>query len=105
MQDFAQTYRAASDDEIARLHGQVDSLTNDARLALLSEIQRRGLSDLALSGLRDEQTEHAASVKTEWQESRKADASKTLTRIAIRVAAVVAAGIIAAVIAVLNSKH
>lgn len=31
MQDVAQTYRAASDDEIARLYGQMDSLTEQAR--------------------------------------------------------------------------
>lgn len=44
MLDLAQIYADASDDEIARLHGQIESLTNQARTALHAEIQRRGYS-------------------------------------------------------------
>ncbi len=105
MQDFARTYREYSDDHLATLQAQIGSLTDDARLALLAEIQRRGLSDKALAGLRSEQTEHTAGMKREWQETRRADASKTLKRIAIRVAVIIAAGLIAALVAVLNSKR
>jgi hypothetical protein len=45
MQDFAKTYREFSDDAIASMHGEIDTLTEDARLALLSEIEKRGIDE------------------------------------------------------------
>jgi hypothetical protein len=103
--DFASTYREYSADELAALQAQVGSLTDDASVALLSEIQQRGLSDEALASLRNEQVKRTATVKEEWRESRKYDASRVVTRFAIRIALVIAAGIIAAIFAVLSSKH
>jgi|GEM_PF-7023827 len=42
---IADTYRSMTDEEIVRLHGEVYSLTVEAREALLAEIQQRGLTD------------------------------------------------------------
>lgn len=49
MRDFAETYRAYSNDELTRLQSDVGSLTEQARDALIAEIIRRRLtpSDLA----------------------------------------------------------
>ena len=105
MEDFAQTYRGFSDDDLAALHGEIDTLTTDARLALLSEIQRRSLSERNLSSLRDARAQHAAKIKMEWQESRSEDASRLVVRMAIRVAIVVAGVIIVAVIALIKTTH
>ncbi len=49
MEEFTQTYRKMSDDELIRLHGDIDSLTNHARSALLSEIKCRKLTDDAIT--------------------------------------------------------
>jgi hypothetical protein len=100
MQDFSETYRAASDDELARLHGQIDSLTEQARDSLRLEIARRKLSGDDLSRLREQLAEHAESVNQEWKESRKADASRMGKRFAIRVALMIAGAILAALIVV-----
>jgi hypothetical protein len=42
--ELAQTYRNIPDEEIAALHAQADQLTEQARIALGAEIERRGLS-------------------------------------------------------------
>ena len=44
MQDFAETYRAYSNDELTRLHSDVGSLTEQAHDALIAEIVRRELT-------------------------------------------------------------
>jgi hypothetical protein len=105
MQDFALTYRAASDDEIARLHGQIDSLTAEARDSLRLEITRRKLSRDDLARLRAQLAEHAESVNKEWRESRRADASRMGKRFAIRVAVVIAAALIAALVALVKTTR
>lgn len=105
MQDFTQTYRAASDDELARLHGQIDSLTEQARDSLWLEIARRGLSENDLARLREQLTEHAEIVNQEWKESRKADASRMGKRFAIRVAVLIAVALLAALVALIKSTH
>jgi hypothetical protein len=105
MEDFAQTYRGYSIDDLAALHGQVDSLTDEARWALLSEVQRRGLSESALHGLRDARTERAARVDQEWREERNDDAARMLKRFAMRVGFVIAGAIVAGLIALLRSSH
>jgi hypothetical protein len=44
MRDFAETYRAYSDDELTQVQSDVGSLTEQARDALIAEIIRRGLT-------------------------------------------------------------
>lgn len=50
-QELADTYRGYSDEEIASLHAQVESLTLEARDALALEIERRGLKSAQLTNL------------------------------------------------------
>lgn len=45
MSSIAETYRRASEDELVALCAEIDSLTGEARDALRTEINRRGLSD------------------------------------------------------------
>lgn len=49
MRDFAETYRACSNDELTRLQSDVGSLTEQARDALIAEIIRRGLTPSELA--------------------------------------------------------
>ena len=42
-QDFAQTYRTLSQQQVADLYSEIDTLTADARAALTAEVQKRGL--------------------------------------------------------------
>ena len=58
--DFAATYRQLSDDDIADLYAESDTLTQSARLALTSEIQRRGLSSDQLLKLKAVELRHEA---------------------------------------------
>jgi hypothetical protein len=51
-QDFAATYRDLSDDDIAALFAEIDTLTDTAKAALALEVQRRGLSSEQLLKLR-----------------------------------------------------
>lgn len=44
MRDFAETYRAYSDDELTRLQSDIGSLTEEARDALIAEMVRRELT-------------------------------------------------------------
>jgi predicted RNA-binding Zn ribbon-like protein len=105
MQDLAETYRVASDDEIARLNNQIDSLTEEARDSLRLEIARRKLSEDDLAQLREQLAEHAANVNQEWKESRKVDAARMGKRTVMRVALVIAAALIAALFALVHSAH
>jgi hypothetical protein len=105
MQDFAETYRAASGDEIARLHGQIESLTAPARESSLVEIARRNLTDSQLAQTREQLTQHAESVNQEWQEWRREDAARTLRRNAIRIALVIAIAILSALFALNRAAH
>lgn len=104
-EDFARTYGGYSDDDLASLHGEIDSLTADARLALLAEVKRRRLNEGNLSSLRDARTEYSIKIKREWDESRRTDAARMGTRIAIRVVCVIAGAVIAALIALFSSSH
>lgn len=79
MEELAETYRGHSDEQIALLYGQLDSLTETARCALLSEVQTRGLSIETISALGAELADHAASVDREFREQRKAGASRAFT--------------------------
>ena len=58
--DFAANYRELSDDDIADLYAESDTLTESARLALTSEIQRRGLSTEQLLELKAVELRHEA---------------------------------------------
>jgi len=51
VRDFERLYRNSSDQEIAALFADKDSLTDVARDALLAEIRRRGISGTELSRL------------------------------------------------------
>jgi hypothetical protein len=57
--EFAESYRNSPDVEIAALHAQIDTLTDVARVALIEEIERRGLGEAALGKL------HAAELRNE----------------------------------------
>lgn len=104
MQDFAETYREYSDDDLASLYGERDSLTEDARLALLSEVKRRGLSEESLSELRTEQIEYTKHIDEQWRDSRNADISRTARRFAIRMVLAIVGAILAALIALMKAK-
>ncbi|MGC2638309.1 MAG: hypothetical protein WA294_14090 [Acidobacteriaceae bacterium] len=84
MHDFTETYRGYSADQLALLSGQIDSLTEAARCALLAEIRVRGLSAEKLSELRTGLAEHAASVDKERQEARRATVLEGLKRLVFR---------------------
>ena len=70
-QELSQAYRNFSDAEIASLDTQVDSLTDDARTALASEIQRRGLSSAQLSRLYTMHLRQEAKFDRRQKEHRK----------------------------------
>ena len=74
-QDLSETYRNLSDTEIASLHAQIDTLTKDARAALTSEIQRRGMSDAHLSKLHASELRQEAKFDQRQSEHRKGVAS------------------------------
>ena len=71
MQDFAETYRAYSDDEISRLHREAASLTEEARYALLCEIQRRGLQEKEILQIQEEQAKHVTEFDKEQKQEGK----------------------------------
>jgi len=58
--DFAETYRPLPDEEIASLLADQDSLTREARSALLAEIQQRGLTETHLHKLHSLELRHEA---------------------------------------------
>src|ERR1039458_7872174 len=53
MSNVAEAYRRASVDELAALHADGGSLTDEARDALHAEISRRGLSDEQIASTND----------------------------------------------------
>ena len=61
---FEETYRHLSEEDIADLYAQIDTLTDGARSALAEEMQRRGLSGAQLAKM------HAADVRHEAQFDR-----------------------------------
>jgi hypothetical protein len=63
-QEFAETYRALPDEDIAALYADTPSLTDAARSALTNEIQQRGLDDPELQKM------HAAELRHEAQFDR-----------------------------------
>jgi hypothetical protein len=102
MEDIAETYRKYSNEDLAALHGEMDSLTEEARRTLLSEIQGRGLNDKALAGLRSERAERAAQVNREWPD-RKPNASRMLINIAVRIGIAMGIVVILALIVLIKS--
>ena len=58
--DFSEKYRALPDEEIASLFADIDSLTEQARSALLAEIQQRGLAASQLQKLHSVELRHEA---------------------------------------------
>ena len=59
-QDFAETYRALPDEDLAALSADIGSLTEEARSALLAEIQQRGLSEAQIQKLHADEHRHEA---------------------------------------------
>jgi hypothetical protein len=72
MQDFEVLYRGYSDDQLAQLSKESDTLTESARSALSKEIERRGLKADEILHLQQEQTTHIESVDLERKQYRKA---------------------------------
>jgi hypothetical protein len=102
MQDFAQAYRGYSDDELASLYRQLDSLTDIARSALLAEIEARNLSQQRLNELCREQAEHTARFDRESREYRQAEGSRLLKRMALRSLSAIVLAIVAYLIYLLK---
>ena len=59
-QNFAETYRALHDEDLAALSADIGSLTEEARSALLAEIQQRGLSEAQIQKLHADEHRHEA---------------------------------------------
>ena len=64
-QDVSETYRSFSDQQIASLYAEIDSLTEVARPALLAEIERRSLSHAQLQSM------HTAELRREANFDRR----------------------------------
>jgi hypothetical protein len=64
-QDFGETYRSLSEEEIAAIYAEIGSLTEEARNALVAEIQSRGLDQTQLQKL------HAVELRHEAQFDRR----------------------------------
>jgi hypothetical protein len=79
-QGLAATYRECSDDELAALAAEMETLTDVARAALRAEIQRRGVSGAQLGKL------HAKEVHREmrFDQKEKIRRKKTLFNILTR---------------------
>jgi hypothetical protein len=58
--ELAETYRSLSDAEIADLYVQIETFTEAARVALESEVQRRGLSSVQMSKMHAAELRHEA---------------------------------------------
>jgi cation transport ATPase len=72
MSNVAETYRKASDDELAAFHADSDSLTDEARDALHAEINRRGLSDEQIASTNEARTrEREEQRQTQLKTKRK----------------------------------
>jgi hypothetical protein len=59
-QDFAENYRNLSGEEISALYAQIDTLTDAARTALVTEIQQRKLTEAQLQKLHAVELRHEA---------------------------------------------
>jgi hypothetical protein len=59
-QDLAATYRSLTDDDLASLGADSGSLTEGARSALATEMQRRGINDAQLQRLHAVELRHEA---------------------------------------------
>jgi hypothetical protein len=71
MQDFSENYRTYSDDEIIRLHREVDSLTEEARHALFYEIQKRGLGEQEILQIEEEQAKYIVEFEKEHKQETR----------------------------------
>jgi len=78
LQKLLESYRTFSDTEVATLHAQTDSLTEDGRIALASEIKRRGLGNAQLSKLHASELRREAKFDQQQGEHRKWVASDLL---------------------------
>jgi hypothetical protein len=70
-QESSATYRSLSDVELAKLRVQMDSLTDDARIALTAEIKRRGIGGAPLMKLYLMELHHEAQFDQRQKEPRK----------------------------------
>ena len=107
-QDFAETYRNISDDEIATLHAEVGSLTDEARAALQAEIQRRGISITKLHHLNTAVTQREAKFDRRQKQHEKDVGSYLLSRALSRdfwVLVSIVLVLLSAVISALISHH
>lgn len=59
-QDLAENYRSLSDDDLASLVADSASLTDQARSALSTEVQRRGIDDAQLQKVHSLELRHEA---------------------------------------------
>lgn len=79
-QELADTYRHLSEQDIADLYAQMDTLTESARVALTSEIERRGLSGAHLTKVHGAELRHEALFDRLQTQRRKKLAWYLLTR-------------------------
>lgn len=77
-QDFAETYRNLSDDELASLHAQMSSLTHEARSALQEQIQKRGISTAKLRHLNTAERQREAKFDRLQKDHEKSVVSEIL---------------------------
>ena len=57
---FTEAYRKLTDEDIAALYADSDSLTEEARSALLAEIRQRGMTEAHLQKLHSVELRHEA---------------------------------------------
>ena len=62
--EFSEAYRKLTDEDIAELYADIDSLTEEARSALLAEARQRGMNEAQLQKM------HAVEVRREAQFDR-----------------------------------
>jgi magnesium-transporting ATPase (P-type) len=92
MSTVAETYRRASDDELAAFHADIGSLTDEARDALHTEISRRGLTDEQITSKNEAQKRDQEEQKQlQLEAKRKRPVRWLLTLAQIGIVLVVAA--------------
>jgi hypothetical protein len=79
-QALASTYRQYSDEEVAALAAEFDTLTDAARVTLKAEIDRRGMSSAQLAKLHSRELHREARVDQLESLRRKKTALYLLTR-------------------------
>ena len=105
-QHLAGTYQHFSDVEIAALHSQVGSLTDEARSALDAEIRRRGLEPEHLSKLAAAERRHEDNFDRLAKFHRKRVANYLLFRNDPKgTLVVIAVGVLLALIALLFDRR